>query len=68
MKREVNKELGTIDYIQDVSGKKSVMKKHCVLRIHPESENGKLILQIGTSDSVRALSATSSSLHRHQVK
>ena len=58
VKREVNKELGTIDYVHDVNGKKNSMRKHCVLRIHPETEKGRLILQIGTSDAVRALKAT----------
>ena len=58
VKREVNKELGTIDYVHDVNGKKNSVRKHCVLRIHPETEKGRLILQIGTSDAVRALKAT----------
>lgn len=58
MRREENKELGTVDYVQDVKGKKKETRKHCILRIHPETEKGRLVLQIGTSDATRALKAT----------
>ena len=57
MKREVNKEVGTIDYVHDVNGKKNSVRKHGVA-LKSEAEKGRLILQIGTSDAVRALKAT----------
>ena len=62
VERVENSRLNTVDYLlkprnENVtkSTKKGNAHKRLVLRLHPETERGRLVLQIGTNDAVRAL-------------
>lgn len=72
VRREVNQKLGTVDFVEDVPwnrrtrAKMGLSKadvalqqplKRILLRISPTHERGRLIFQIGTNNSARALKA-----------
>mmetsp|Transcript_21517 Transcript_21517/g.30398 ORF Transcript_21517/g.30398 Transcript_21517/m.30398 type:complete len:452 (-) Transcript_21517:43-1398(-) len=69
--RVVNDELGTIDYLKDLTGISAKQKRKMdkiggapvILRIDPKLERGKLVCQLGTGEANLALQAA---LHVHQ--